>query len=178
MSFAVRQRKGCYRFPYPWRTLPMLLLLSSGCTWLCHYTASGEVVVPFSASTRRKPPLDDVVAAAIKPLGFSDGHKVHIPGYPLGHYKSEPDHDYVDFEIGVPYKSFFPPENQVLVRTEPATGKLYISDLRNNATQAESAFVKTVRQTIERQVQSVYGVATDIRKEKVTSAQCFLASWP
>ena len=75
----------------------------------------------------------------------------------------------------MPYKSFFPPENQVLVRTEPATGKLYISDLRNNATQGESAFVKTVRQTIERQVESVYGVATDIRKEKVTSAQCFLA---
>ena len=78
----------------------------------------------------------------------------------------------------MPYKSFFLPDNQVLVRTEPATGKLYISDLRNNATQAESAFVKTVRQTIEREVQSVYGVATDVRKKKVTSAQCSLASWP
>jgi hypothetical protein len=155
-----------------------LLLSSGGCTWLCHYTASGEVVVPGSASTSLNPPLDDVVAAVIKPLGFSDGHKVHIPGGPLGHYKSEPDHDYVDFEIGVPYKSFFPPENQVLVRTEPATGKFYISDLRHDATQAESEFVKTVRQTIEHQMQSAYGVATDIRKEKVTSAQCFLASWP
>ena len=82
----------------------MLLLLSSGCTWLCHYTTSGEVVVPFSALTPHKPPLDDVVAAAIKPLGFSDGHKVHIRGYPLGHYKS-----------------FFPPENKVLVRTVAMT---------------------------------------------------------
>lgn len=84
--------------------------------------------MPLSASTPLEPPLDEVVAAATKALGFSDGHKVQIPGYPLGNYKSEPHHDYVGFKTGVPHKSFFPPENQVLVRTEPATGKLYIEN--------------------------------------------------
>jgi hypothetical protein len=118
------------------------------------------------------------VATAIRPLGFSGARKVHIPGGPLGHYKSEPDHDYVDFEFGVTYRSFFPPANQVLVRTEPATGKLFISDLRNNAMQSETTFVKSVREAIERQLASAYGSTAVIRKEKVTSGQCIQASWP
>jgi hypothetical protein len=155
-----------------------LLLLCGGCTWLCHYTATGQVVVPANATTPVKPPLDEVVATAIHPLGFSDGRMVHIPGGPLGRYKSEPDRDYVDFEFGVTYKSFFPPKNQVLVRTEPMTGKAFISDLRNDATQTEPAFIKSVREAIERQLKSAYGNTTVIRKEKVTSRQCIQDSWP
>ena len=103
---------------------------------------------------------------------------VHVPGYPLGHHKSEPPHDYVDFDINGPNKSFLVSGNHVLVRVEPANRMIYISDLQNDATQKESAFVKTVRESIQRAVQSTYGFGIDIRKDKVTSTQCVLASWP
>lgn len=179
MSFIVCQREGHNKWRFPLGNFVMFLLLScGGCTWLCHYTATGQVVVPANATTPVKPPLDEVVATAIHPLGFSDGRMVHIPGDPLGRYKSEPDHDYVDFEFGVTYKSFFPPKNQVLVRTEPMTGKVFISDLRNDATQTEPEFIKSVREAIERQLKSAYGNTTVIRKDKVTSGQCIQNSWP
>ena len=161
--------------------LTALMLLSPvSCTSLCHYGASGTVVLPSDAATAVLPTLVEVVDTALKPLGFSDGTKVHVPGGPLGHHKTEPDHDYVDFTIGVPAKmwSLSLPENQVLVRVEAVNAVIYISDLRRDATQDESSFVKTVRESIQHAVQSTYGVTTDFRKLKVTATQCMLASWP
>ena len=156
----------------------LVALSSVSCTTLCHYGASGVMVLP--SATAVLPPLGDVLDTALKPLGFSDGTKVHILGGPLGHYKTDPDHDYVDFTIGVPVKtwSLSLPANQVMVRVEAASGMIYISDLRRDATQNESPFVKTVRESIQREVQSTYGVTMEIRKVKVTGTQCALASWP
>lgn len=160
--------------------LTVLAASSAGCTSLCHYTVSGTVASPPSVSKSLQPPLVDVVRAALRPLGFSGGSDVHNPGYPLGHQKSEPDRDYIDFTIGVPaeFWSLSLPANQVMVRVEPASGNIWISDLKNDATRKESKFVTSVRQSIQHQVLSSYGLTLDMERVHFTSAQCVLASWP
>ena len=160
--------------------LAVALLSGTGCTFLCHYTAAGHVSVPAGAAAADRAPLDKVVADAVRPLGFSDGSKIHIPGYPLGNHKYEPDHDYVDFSIGVPAKvwSFSLPDNQLIVRVEVVSGAVWISDLRHDATQKESSFFKHVRESIRGEVRTAYGTSVDLERVQFTSAQCVLAGWP
>lgn len=157
--------------------MPQLLIASlvlslGGCASMCRYTATGQVVVPLSYSESLTPPLAEVISQALKPLGFSRGEEVHIPGYPLGHHRSEPIHDYIDFVVMKPQKFVIRPEVHVLVRVEPRTGAISVSDFLHDATQPESKFVKKVRENVQAALWSAYGVKINIAKDKQNRARC------
>lgn len=139
---------------------------------MCPYVETAQLVI--SADKSNAPPLADVVGRAIKPFGFFTEDELQYKpttdytgnsttGHPTSNSNSPevPDRGTIDFHHLEP--RFFN-KHPVVVSVDPVQRRIYITDFARGA--ASDPFVKTVRDSIQQQVASVYGQPIDIQPPK------------
>ena len=107
--------------------LALLLLPAGSCTALvpCHFHASGEIRTTKDGGTLDRERLITVIETAVKPLGFSSGHKVP--------YIKE---DFVEYSFGGGFSA-----ERITVRLVPQTLQIGLRDYNRNE---ESELVRRV----------------------------------
>jgi hypothetical protein len=145
----------------------------NGCASTCPYVETGQLVI--SADKSNAPPLADVVGRAIKPFGFfTEDELQHNPateyptgnsttGYPTSNSNRRGVRDRATIDFNHLEPRFFN-KHPVVVSVDPVERRIYITDFASGA--ASDPFVKTVRDSIQQQVASVYGQQIDIQPPK------------